>query len=40
LVQGCFVHVREMVGDDETSKSTQRDVKALENMLGDVGKFF
>jgi hypothetical protein len=29
-----------MVGDDEASKSTQRDVKALENMLEDVGKFF
>ncbi len=34
LVQGCFVHVRKMVGDDETSKSTQRDIEALENMLG------
>jgi hypothetical protein len=29
-----------MVGDDEASKSTQRDVEALENMLGDVGKIF
>jgi hypothetical protein len=26
-----------MVGDDETSKSTQRDVEALENMFGGVG---
>jgi hypothetical protein len=29
-----------MLGDDETSKSTQRYVEALENMLGDVGKIF
>jgi hypothetical protein len=28
-----------MVGDDEASNITQRDVEALENMLGDVGKF-
>jgi len=26
-----------MVGDDESSKSTQRDVEALENMFGGGG---